>query len=63
MKAEDYRPIDRAKFDEMLRDARGLERKENLSTFMTCWIFDRSYPRQDISTVLHIVEREKGWRR
>lgn len=62
MKAEHYTPVDRARFDEMLRDARRVERHENLTTFEMCWILDLRYPRADICAVMNIVEHEKGWR-
>jgi hypothetical protein len=62
MRAEDYMPLDREKFDEMLKDARRVERRENLSTFALCWFMDLSYPRRDLAAVLNIVECEKGWK-
>lgn len=62
MKAHEYTPVDRVRFDEMLRDARRAERHEHLKTYVTCWIFAPEYARADVNAVLDIVEREKGWR-
>jgi hypothetical protein len=60
--ADGYVPIDKARFDEMLTDARRVTEPAHLAQCVLLWIADARYPRRDISTVLGIVEREKGWR-
>jgi len=54
-------PINQAKYDEMVRDMRRVQTKEQLKTFTLLYILDLSYPRADIALALHDVEIEKGW--
>lgn len=56
-----YEPENRDKFEQALNAFKHAETPDELKTLTVAFVFDLSYPRQDIYVAIRKVEREKGW--
>lgn len=56
-----YEPEDRDKFEKVLSAFKGAETPVELEALTVAFVFDMSFPRQDIYVALRKVERERGW--
>jgi len=57
-----YEPANAEHVERMEKFMSGAETKEELATASVLYIFDMTYARQDIATVVSAIERERGWR-
>lgn len=58
---EQNAPTNPERYRRMMTMLTKAESKDELERLSTLYIFDESYPREDIARALHAVECERGW--